>query len=95
MAYRGTVYRLGANQTAAYTSAAAAISTAFGAGTNIVRVVATTAAHVKFAGTPTATTSDPYLKGGEPEYFVVTPGQKLSAVRVTTNGTVHVTECSG
>jgi hypothetical protein len=34
------------------------------------------------------------MKAGEAEYFVVTPGMKASAVRVTTNGVLHVTECS-
>jgi hypothetical protein len=95
MAYRGTVYRLGAHQSAAYTSAANTISNAFGAGTQVVRLVPTTAAYVKIGNTPTATTSDVYMKAGEAEYFVVTPGMKASAIRVTTNGTLHVTELSG
>lgn len=95
MSFRGQVYRLGSHQSANYTIAAAAITNAFGAGTQVVRVVPTTAAHVKIGNSPTATTSDPYLKGGEAEYFVVTPGMKASAIRVTTNGTLHVTELSG
>lgn len=95
MAYRGTVYRLGATQTAAYTTASASIATAFAAGTNVVRLSSTTGCHIKFAGSPTATTSDAFLKGGEPEYFVVTPGQKVAAIRTATNGTLTVSECSG
>jgi hypothetical protein len=93
--FRGQVYRLGTHQTAAYTSAANAITNAIATGTQVVRVVPTTACHVKIGNTPTATTSDPYVKGGEAEYFVVTPGMKVSAIRVATNGTLHVTECSG
>jgi hypothetical protein len=31
---------------------------------------------------------------GDPEYFAVTPGQKVAAVRVTTSGTLSVTEVS-
>jgi hypothetical protein len=61
----------------------------------VVRLVPTTAAYVKIGNTPTATTSDVYMKAGEAEYFVVTPGMKASAIRVTTNGTLHVTELSG
>ena len=95
MAYRGTVYRLGTHQTAAYTSAANAITNAFATGTQVVRVVPTTAAFVKIGNSPTATTSDVFMKAGEAEFFVVTPGMKASAIRVTTNGTLHVTECSG
>jgi hypothetical protein len=95
MAYRGIVYRLGTHQSAAYTSAANAITNAFGAGTQVVRVVPTTAAYVKIGNSPTATTSDVYMRGGEAEYFVATPGMKASAIRVTTNGTLHVTEVSG
>jgi hypothetical protein len=80
MALRGTVYRLGTHQIAAYTSAAGATSNAFGAGTNMVRVVPTTAAYVKIGNTPTAAaTKSVYMKAGEPEYFVVTPGIKASA----------------
>jgi pyrroline-5-carboxylate reductase len=93
--FRGQVYRLGSHQTAAYTSAANAISNAFGAGTQVVRIVPTTAAYVKVGNSPTATTSDVYMKAGEAEYFVVTPGMRASAVRVTTNGVLHVTEVSG
>jgi hypothetical protein len=95
MSYRGTVYRLGANQTAAYTSAANAITSGFGAGTQVVRVLSTTRAHIKIGNSPTATTSDPAIDGYTTEYFVVTPGMKASAIRVTTNGTLHVTELSG
>ena len=96
MAYRGTVYRLGTHQIAAYTSVAASITNAIGTGTQVVRVVPTTAAFIKIGNTPTAAaTNSVYMKGGESEYFVVTPGMKVSAVRVTTNGNVHVTECSG
>lgn len=95
MGYRGTVYRLGSTQTAAYTSASASVSSGFATGTQVVRVSATTGCYIKFGSSPSATTSDAYLKGGEPEYFVVTPGQKVAAIRTSTNGTLTVTECSG
>jgi hypothetical protein len=35
------------------------------------------------------------MRAGVAETFVVTPGQKVSALRVTTNGVIHVTELSG
>jgi hypothetical protein len=92
MAYRGAVYRLGTHQSAAYTSAANAITNAISTGVQLVRVVPTTAAYIKVGNSPTATTSDVYMKGGEAEIFVCTPGMKVSAVRVTTSGTLHVTE---
>jgi hypothetical protein len=94
MAYRGLVYRLGTHQSAAYTSAAATVTNAFSTGTDAVRVIATTACYLKIGNTPTATSADVYLRAGVPEDFVVTPGQKASAIRVTTSGTLHVTELS-
>ena len=95
MAYPGAVFRLGTHQTAAYTSVAASITNAAGAGTNVVRVAVTTAAYVKIGNTPTAAaTNSIYMAAGDPEYFVITPGQKVSAVRVTTSGTLSVTEVS-
>ena len=92
---RGQVYKLGTNQTAAYTSAANSIAASFGAGTQVVRVLTTTRAHVKIGNSPTATTSDPAIGAYMPEYFIVAPGMKASAIRVTTNGTLHVSELSG
>lgn len=95
MAHSGTVFRLGTHQIAAYTSVANAITNAIGAGTNVVRVVPTTAAYVKVGNTPVAAaTNSVYMKAGEPEYFACTPGQRVSAVRVTTSGNLHVTEVS-
>jgi hypothetical protein len=95
MAHRGGVFRLGTHQTAAYTSVAASIANAIGTGTNVVRVATTTAAYVKIGNSPTAAaTNSIYMVAGDPEYFVVTPGMKVSAVRVTTSGTLSVTEVS-
>jgi hypothetical protein len=95
MAHIGGVFRLGTSQTAAYTSVAAAISNAVSAGTNVVRVSTTTGAYIKISKTPVAAaTNSAYIAAGTPEYFVVTPGQKVSAVRVATSGTLSVTEVS-
>lgn len=88
------IHRLGAHQSVAYTGTAGTISNAVGAGTNKVRVVATTAAYIAIGNSPTATTSDAYLPADRPEYFTITPGQKVSAVQVGSNGVLHVTEVS-
>jgi hypothetical protein len=94
MAHPGTVFRLGANQVVSFTSTSTPNTTAFQAGTNVVRVVASTHCHIAFAGTPTATTNSVKLPPNVPEYFAVTPGQKIAAIRTTTSGTLHVTEVS-
>jgi hypothetical protein len=91
----GNCYRLGANEIVTVTSTSAANTTAFQPGTNAVRLVATKTCHIKFSGSPTATTSDAMLPPNVPEYFVVTPGQKVAAVRTTTSGLLSVTEVSG
>jgi hypothetical protein len=61
----------------------------------VVRVLSTTRAHINIGNSPTATTSDPAIDAHTPEYFVVAPGMKASAIRVTTNGVLHITELSG
>jgi hypothetical protein len=95
MAHPGSVFRLGTHQTVAYTSVAGTIANAIGAGTNVVRVNVSTAAYVKIGNSPTAaSTNGIYMASGDPEYFVISPGQKVSAVRVATSGTLTVTEVS-
>lgn len=95
MAHSGTVFRLGTHQIAAYTSVAGSITNAFSASASLARVVPTTAAYVKIGSTPTAAaTNSVYMKAGDVEYFVVRPGEKISAIRVATSGSLHVTEVS-
>lgn len=92
MQYWGTG-RLGTHQSVAYTGTAGTIANAIGSGVQKVRVVVTSAAYIKIAKTsPTATTSDVYMPADSPEYFTVNPGQKVSAIQVTSGGTLHVTE---
>jgi hypothetical protein len=71
-----------------------AVSNAFGAHVHVVRLIATTACHIVFAGTPTATTNDMYLAAGREEYFSVHPGQKVAAIKATGSsaGILNVTE---
>lgn len=85
--------RLGVTQTVAY-DATVPITTAFGAQTREIRVVANSACHIHIyeaAGTATATTADPYLPAHTTEYYTVTPGQKISAIKAATNGLVTAT----
>jgi methylmalonyl-CoA mutase cobalamin-binding subunit len=95
MAHIGGVFRQGTTQVVAVTSTSATHTTAFQAGTNVVRVQGTVNMHIKIGpGTATATTSDMKLAPGVPEYFAVTPGQKVVAIRTTTSGSLFVTEVS-
>jgi hypothetical protein len=94
MNYFGTG-RLGTVQNAAYAASSAAITNPVSSQTYKVRLVATTDCYVKIGdGTPTATTSDAYLPALSVEYFTITPGQKVAAVRVMVDGTLNVTEVS-
>lgn len=86
--------RLGTHQSVAYTGTAGTISTAINTGVQKVRVVVTSAAYIKIDNTPTATSSDAYIPADSPEYFTIAPGQKVSAIQVSSAGTLHVTECS-
>ena len=80
------------NQTAAYTATSAAITNAVGAGVSVVRLVATSACHIKVAVTPVATTSDMLLPANTVEYIAIAPGQKVAAIQNSAAGTLHVTE---
>lgn len=88
------VARLVTHQSVAYTGTAGTISTAVGSQTYKVRVLVTTDAYIKIDDSPTATSSDVYLPALEPEYFAITPGMKVSAIQVSSGGTLHVTECA-
>jgi len=79
-------------QVVAYTGTSAASSNAFSDDTRLVRVVATTDCHITFAGTPTATTSHPFLPANTVEYFIVNGGQKIAAIRSAVSGNLYVTE---
>jgi hypothetical protein len=88
----GDSLRLGAAQKVDFTAASAA-SAAFGAQTYAIRVVATEDCHIKVGdGAVTATAAETYLPADLPEYFTVTPGQKVAAVRATADGSLFVTE---
>jgi uncharacterized Zn-binding protein involved in type VI secretion len=83
--------RLGTTQTVAYTGTAAASTNAFGTTTRRVRVVANSACHILFAGTPVATANDPFLPANWVAEYTVNPGEKVSAIQAATNGLVTAT----
>ncbi len=84
--------RLSTHQSVAYSGTAGTITNAVGSQTYKVRVVVTTDAYILIGNNPTATTSDVYLPAELPEYFSITPGMKVSAIRVADSGSLHVTE---
>lgn len=88
----GIPYKAGTHQTVSYTGTAGTISNATGNTTQVIRVVATTACYIAIGSSPTATTSDIYMPANVPEYFVVPPSSKVSAVQVSSGGALHVTE---
>ena len=52
----------------------------------------TTDAYVKVDGTNPATSSDMYMVAFSPEYFTCSQGEKVSAIQVSSGGTLYVTE---
>lgn len=87
-----TTYRQGAHQKVAYTGTAGTIASGISTFVRTIRVIVTSAAYVKIGDSPTATTSDMYMAANVPEYFTVSPGQKVSAVQASAGGDLHVTE---
>lgn len=94
MSYTGTPYRPGTTQVASYTGTAGTISNAVGSQTRVVRVWLSTAGYIAFGAAPTATTSDIPMPANTPEYFIIAPGEKVSAIQSASGGNLHVTEMS-
>lgn len=86
------VGRLSTHQKVSYTGTAGTISNAVGSQTRKVRVVVTTDAYIVIGSSPTATANDPFLPASSVEYFSINPGEKVSAVQVSSGGVLHVTE---
>lgn len=83
--------RVGATQTIAY-NASVAITNAFGPGTYQLRLVADSACCYRIGdGAQTATTADPFLPANTIEYVIVSPGQRISAIKAATDGLVTTT----
>jgi len=93
--------RLGTSQDVALSGASAAVTNPFAAQTFQVRVVVfnaggtVTSARIRIGdGTPTAIPTDAAIPLNLPEYFTVTPGQKIAAILTGTSptATMSVTE---
>jgi hypothetical protein len=83
--------RVGATQTIAY-NASVAITNAFGPETYQLRLVADSACCFRIGdGAQTATTVDPFLPANTVEYVIVSPGQRISAIKAATDGLVTAT----
>jgi len=78
------------HQSIAYTGSAGTIANPVNS--IMARVVATTDCYIAVGASPTATTSDVYLPGGVVEVIRLGYGEKVSAIRVSVSGTLHVTE---
>ena len=92
MGSKTTHYRPKTVQSVAYTGTAGVITNAIGANINVVRIVTTTDAFIAFGSAPTATTADVYIPQNTIEYFTINPGEKVSAVQLSSGGTLYVTE---
>lgn len=80
-------------QTVAIAASSAATTSAVGATTRIVRVVADVACYIQVAASPTASTSTTYLPAGVIEYLRVKEGSdKVAVMHDTNTGTLNVTE---
>lgn len=83
--------RVGVTQTIAYDSSVA-IATAFGSETYQIRLVANSACCYRIGdGAQTATAADPFLPANTVEYVIVSPGQRISAIKAATGGLITAT----
>lgn len=73
-------------------SSSSAQSAALGAGTTLVRLAATTDMWLAFGTNPTATTSGIFMPSGSIEYFGVSPGSKIAAIRDSADGKLNIVE---
>lgn len=83
--------RVGTTQTIAFDSSAA-IANAFGTETFQLRLVSNSACCFRIGdGAQTATTADPFLPANTVQHVIVSPGQRISAIKAATNGLVTAT----
>lgn len=68
------------------------MTAAFGAQTYAIRLCATSACHVAIGdGAQTATSNSPFLPANWVDEVIVTPGQRIAAIKSPTNGLVTST----
>jgi hypothetical protein len=83
--------RVGTTQTVAYDASVGATN-AFGVETYQLRLVANSACCYRIGdGAQTATNADTYLPANVIEYVIVSPGQRIAAIKAATNGLVTAT----
>ncbi|WP_298279509.1 hypothetical protein [uncultured Bradyrhizobium sp.] len=83
--------RLGTTQAIAYDSSVGATN-AFGVETYQLRLVANSGCCYRIGdGAQTATAADAYLPANLVEYVIVSPGQRIAAIKAPTNGLVTAT----
>ena len=85
--------RLGATQKLT-TNNASAPSSAFGVGTEYIRIVGDANFHFVIDGTPTASATSAFMTGDEVEIVKVSPGQKIAVFHGSATN-VYVSEMSG
>ena len=81
------------SQKVAYTGTAGTIANALPDNCNVVRILSTTDCFVEITKAGTAAVADTglYLVANVPEYFECDAGAKVSAIQVSTGGTIYVT----
>ncbi len=72
-------------------TAASIASSAFGAGTEYVRICSSTDFHIIFGASPTADADDIFIPADQPEILKVSPGQKIAVFHGSSTD-VYVTE---
>jgi hypothetical protein len=83
--------RAGVTQTIAFDSSAG-VGNAFGPGTYQLRLVANAACCYRIGdGAQTATNADVFLPANAVEYVIVSPGQRIAAIKAATNGVITAT----
>lgn len=82
--------RKNGGQSVAYTGTAGTITNAVAQGIDVVKVNVTTDAYVSVSGT--ATTSDCLCLAGVDYWFPIPSGGKVSAIQLSSGGTLYVCE---
>lgn len=95
MAENINLRRIGTTQAISVSGSTASVTNPFSSQTYLIRVNADTAVNFKVfdvtAASSAATTSDTFLPANFPDYFTVSPGQKVAAIRASTDGLVTAT----
>ena len=80
-------------QSVAFTATAARTTNGISDQIYKVALIATEDCHIRFgSGTPTALTTDFFLPKNNLVMFPIVPGEKISAIRNSADGTLHVSE---